>query len=296
MFVEATYYLFNVPGQSEKDKITFYKVLPAMNGLVGYAWIELSAEMKKALNVTSVIYMQAASNDDLESMTKSIMAIIPYSKPDAQDPKHLICSVLNKEQYSELITPFLTTKMMGTAKPTADGNTEFTLTDNDGNSYGKLTVLGPNNKPADVINVLLLDEDLQKSLTSKLGGAFSKITFCLAKSEEQIKSDDELKALIAGNWVILKDKKITTYITFEDNGNYNVDVPNANEDELLRQEEGTYEIKGGILIRTNKNGEVSSLAIIKNIEKEKTLNLEYVDEKGTPTGVVETYTNLYETL
>jgi len=181
MFVEATYYLFNVPGQSEKDMITFYKVLPAMNGLVGYAWIELSAEMKKALNVTSVIYMQAASNDDLESMTKSIMAIIPYSKPDAQDPKHLICSVLNKEQYSELITPFLTTKMMGTAKPTADGNTEFTLTDNDGNSYGKLTVLGPNNKPADVINVLLLDEDLQKSLTSKLGGAFSKISFCLAK-------------------------------------------------------------------------------------------------------------------
>ena len=184
--------------------------------------------------------------------------------------------------------------MMGTATPTADGNTEFTLTDNDGKSYGKLTVLSKDNKPADVINMLILDEDLQQNLASKLGGAFSKISFCLAKSEEQIKSDDELKALIAGNWVILKDKKITTYLTLEEDGNYNVDVPN--EDELLRQEEGTYEIKGGILIRTNKNGEVSSLAIIKNIEKEKTLNLEYVDEKGTPTGVVETYTNLYETL
>ena len=278
MFVEATYYLLNAPQENRKDSITFYKVLPAMNGLVGYAWIEMPSDIKKALNVTNVIYMQAASNDDME------------------DPTNLVCTVPNQEKYTELITPFLTTKMMGTATPTADGNTEFTLTDNDGKSYGKLTVLGKDNKPADVINMLILDEDLQKSLASKLGGAFSKITFCLAKSEEQIKSDDELKALIAGNWVILKDKKITTYITFEDNGNYNVDVPNATEDELLRQEEGTYEIKGGILIRTNKNGEVSSLAIIKNIEKEKTLNLEYVDEKGTPTGVVETYTNLYETL
>jgi hypothetical protein len=47
--------------------------------------------------------------------------------------------------------------MMGTATPTADGNTEFTLTDNDGKSYGKLTVLGKDNKPADVINMLILD-------------------------------------------------------------------------------------------------------------------------------------------
>ena len=70
--------------------------------------------------------------------------------------------------------------MMGTATPTADGNMEFTLTDNDGNSY----VLSKDNKPADAINVLLLDEDLQKSMASKLGGAFSKITFCKAKSEE----------------------------------------------------------------------------------------------------------------
>ena len=74
--------------------------------------------------------------------------------------------------------------MIGTATPTADGNMEFTLTDNDGNSYGKLTVLSKDNKPADAINVLLLDEDLQKSMASKLGGAFSKITFCKAKSEE----------------------------------------------------------------------------------------------------------------
>ena len=296
MFVEATYYLLNAPQENRKDSITFYKVLPAMNGLVGYAWIEMPSDIKKALNVTNVIYMQAASNDDMDAIAKAILTITPFSKPDTQDPTNLVCTVPNQEKYTELITPFLTTKMMGTATPTADGNTEFTLTDNDGKSYGKLTVLGKDNKPADVINMLILDEDLQKSLASKLGGAFSKITFCLAKSEGQIKSDDELKALIAGNWVILKDKKITTYITFEDNGNYNVDVPNATEDELLRQEEGTYEIKGGILIRTNKNGEVSSLAIIKNIEKEKTLNLEYVDEKGTPTGVVETYTNLYETL
>jgi hypothetical protein len=73
---------------------------------------------------------------------------------------------------------------MGTATPTADGNMEFTLTDNDGNSYGKLIVVGPTNKPEDVINILFLDEDLQKSLASKLGGAFSKITFCLAMQEE----------------------------------------------------------------------------------------------------------------
>ena len=184
MFVEATYYLLNAPQENRKDSITFYKVLPGMNGFVGYAWIELPSDIKKALNVTSVIYMQAASNDDMEAITKAILTITPFSKPDPEDPTNLVCTVPNQETYTELITPFLTTKMMGTATPTADGNMEFTLTDNDGNSYGKLTVVGPTNKPEDVINILLFDEDLQKSMASKLGGAFSKITFCLAMQEE----------------------------------------------------------------------------------------------------------------
>ena len=75
MFVEATYYLLNAPQENRKDSITFYKVLPGMNGFVGYAWIELPSDIKKALNVTSVIYMQAASNDDMEAIAKAILTI-----------------------------------------------------------------------------------------------------------------------------------------------------------------------------------------------------------------------------
>ena len=57
----------------------------------------------------------------------------------------------------------------------------MTLTDADGNIYGYIISLDEKNRPADVLNVLILDEDVQKSMLEKFGGTFSKVSFYLAE-------------------------------------------------------------------------------------------------------------------
>lgn len=77
----------------------------------------------------------------------------------------------------ELVTAMYTNKMVLSSEYLEDGNMRVTLTDKDDKSYGKLTVLGEANRPADAINVFLFDEDLQASMASRIGGAFTKLSF-----------------------------------------------------------------------------------------------------------------------
>ena len=84
----------------------------------------------------------------------------------------------------DLVSAMLTTKMMGSAEYLEDGNMRMTLTDKDDQSYGKLTVLGEANRPADVINVFLFDEDLQASMAARIGGAFAKLSFYFVPAAE----------------------------------------------------------------------------------------------------------------
>ena len=84
----------------------------------------------------------------------------------------------------DLVTTMLTTKMLPTTEYLEDGNMRITLSDKDNKSYGKLTVLGDANKPADAINVFLFDEDLQASMAARIGGAFAKLSFYLAPAAE----------------------------------------------------------------------------------------------------------------
>lgn len=183
IYTEITDFELLAPQTNDIDTIGIGKIMPLMINTLGYAWVDLTPDIAAALNAEFIIYMAGLSNDDMDHIVSALMAIMPYSKPDAQDPSHLICTTPTIEEYQQLVTSFMTTKMMGTAVPNSDGNLELTPTDNDGNSYGKLIVLGQDNRPADVLNVLLLDEDLQKSMAARIGGAFSKVTFCLATPE-----------------------------------------------------------------------------------------------------------------
>ena len=185
MFTEATGYLLNAPQQSGVDSIIFSKVEQAMNSLVGFAWVPLTPDLKEALEADFIIYMPATSNDDMDNFVQSLLAVMPYSKVDPGDPTHLICTVATKEQYIELAPAFLTTKMMSTWKPLENGDSEFTLTDKDGNSYGKLIVVAKENVQDDALNLFLFDEALQASMTEKIGGALAKLSFYLAAPDAE---------------------------------------------------------------------------------------------------------------
>ena len=185
MFTEATGYLLNAPQLGVVDSIVFTKVLPAMNSLVGFAWVPLTEDLREALETDFIIYMPATSNDDMDNFVQSLLAVMPYSKVDPGDPTHLICTVATKEQYIELAPAFLTTKMMSTWKPLENGDSEFTLTDKDGNSYGKLIVVAKENVQDDALNLFLFDEALQASMTEKIGGALAKLSFYLAAPDAE---------------------------------------------------------------------------------------------------------------
>lgn len=185
MFTEATGYLLNAPQQGGVDSIIFSKVEQAMNSLVGFAWVPLTPDLKEALEADFIIYMPATSNDDMDNFVQSLLAVMPYSKVDPGDPTHLICTVATKEQYIELAPAFLTTKMMSTWKPLENGDSEFTLTDKDGNSYGKLIVVAKENVQDDALNLFLFDEAMQASMTEKIGGALAKLSFYLAAPDAE---------------------------------------------------------------------------------------------------------------
>ena len=178
LFTESTVYYLNAPQQNTVDSIAFQTVNPIMNQLVGLAWVDLPDDLEEALDVDFIIYMLESSNDDLENFIQSLIAIMPYSKPDPEDPTHLICNI--KKGQEELVASFLTTKMMSTAVITENGM-ELTLTDAAGNSYGKMTVL--NRSLITEGSVLVFDETLQASMAAVIGGAFSKISFFLNNEE-----------------------------------------------------------------------------------------------------------------
>lgn len=177
IFVEATDYTLFAPQKNASDSISFQKVQPLMNTAFGFAWVDLSPDLQEALQVECIIYMLASSNDDLDNFVTCLMSIMPYSMPDPEDPTHLICNVPSQEVYMELVTAMYTNKMVLSSEYLEDGNMRVTLTDKDDKSYGKLTVLGEANRPADAINVFLFDEDLQASMASRIGGAFTKLSF-----------------------------------------------------------------------------------------------------------------------
>jgi hypothetical protein len=84
-----------------------------------------------------------------------------------------------------LAPAFITTKMMLTAEPTEEGNQVMTATDNDGKSYGKLTLIPKANTPNGAQLQYLLDEDLQTNFQEKSGMkmAIAKISFFIAGAE-----------------------------------------------------------------------------------------------------------------
>ena len=184
MFEAGTGYKLYAPQQNDIDSIAFLKVQPLMTSVAGIAWVTLTSDMVEALHAHGLIFMQASSNDDMDAFITALMGFIPYCMPDPEDPTHLICNVPSKEVYMDLVTTMLTSKMLPTTEYLEDGNMRITLSDKDNKSYGKLTVLGDANKPADAINVFLFDEDLQASMAARIGGAFAKLSFYLAPAAE----------------------------------------------------------------------------------------------------------------
>ncbi len=179
MFDASTGYVLNNSQKQQNDSIVFLQVKSLMNQLVGLAWVELADDIQEALDVDFIIYMIESSNDDLENFVKCLMAIVPYSNPDPEDPSHLLCTITSEQR--ELVASFLTTKMMGTATVNESGDMEITLTDNAGNSYGKLIIVKSETFTDGASNKFVFDEDLQTSMAALIGGAFSSISFFLTE-------------------------------------------------------------------------------------------------------------------
>lgn len=180
MFTARTGYEFTHPQNAHNDTIFFQPLNPALAQL-GVAWVELTAEMKKAFNADFIIYMPKSNNDDMVNFVKCLTAVVPYGKPDPEDRSHLICTITRAQL--ALTSDFMTMKMMGTATVNGNGDLELTLSNNAGKSYGKMIVLGKDKLTDGTLNIFLFDEDLQASMAAAIGGAFSKLTFLLAPEE-----------------------------------------------------------------------------------------------------------------
>jgi len=74
---------------------------------------------------------------------------------------------------------------MLSAVQTEEGNQLMTVTDNDGNSYGKVTLVPNANTSNGAQLQYLLDEDMQANFQEKSGMKFpiSKISFFIAEAE-----------------------------------------------------------------------------------------------------------------
>lgn len=177
MFTERIGYVLSNPQNAHNDSIAFQPIHPALATL-GLAWVELASDMKKAFNADFIIYMAKSDNDDMVNFVKCLTAVVPYSKPDPEDRSHLMCTITQAQQ--ELVTGFMTMKMMGTAKVNENGDMEITLTNNAGKSYGKMIVVSKDKLTGGAVNTFLFDEDLQTSMAAAIGGAFSKLSFFLA--------------------------------------------------------------------------------------------------------------------
>ena len=186
LFTDITVVRLSAPLTNDVDTLAFGKVMPGLTSAIGYAWVILSPDLADELGADAIVYMPETSEDDLDNLMFALMGIMPYSTLDPEDPSHLICTAANIEQYRDLIASFLTRKMIDTFESTPEGDMRMTLTDPDGNIYGYMISLDDKNHPADVFSVLVFDEDVQKSLIEKLGGAFSKVSFYVAEGGENV--------------------------------------------------------------------------------------------------------------
>lgn len=184
LYIERTGYELNAPQVNGIDSITYEVITQQMISVMGYAWVELTGDLQEALQANVIIYKAKNDNDDMNNLVKSFMNIMSMCEPDSEDPTHIICTVPSREVYLDLAPAFITTKMVLSSKSTEEGNQIMTLTDNDGNSYGKLTLVPKVNITDGAMLKYLLDEELQASFQQALGIPFpiSKISFFIAES------------------------------------------------------------------------------------------------------------------
>jgi hypothetical protein len=186
LYSEMTGYKLYDLQNDETDIITFEVITERMISMMGYAWVELSRDLQEALQANVIIYMPEADNDDLNNIIKSFSNIMSMCQLDQEDPSHIICTMPSKEVYFNLAPAFITTKMMLTSVSTEEGNQVMTVTDNDGNSYGKLTLVPNANTSNGAQLQYLLDEDLQANFQEKSGMKFpiAKMSFFVTEAEE----------------------------------------------------------------------------------------------------------------
>ena len=184
LYIERTGYELNAPQVNGIDSITYEVITQQMISVMGYAWVELTGDLQKALQANVIIYKAKNDNDDMNNLVKSFMNIMSMCEPDSEDPTNIICTMPSREVYLDLAPAFITTKMVLSSKSTEEGNQIMTLTDNDGNSYGKLTLVPKVNITDGAMLKYLLDEELQASFQQALGIKFpiAKISFFIAES------------------------------------------------------------------------------------------------------------------
>lgn len=184
LYIERTGYELNAPQVNGIDSITYEVITQQMISVMGYAWVELTGDLQEALQANVIIYKAKNDNDDMNNLVKSFMNIMSMCEPDSEDPTHIICTMPSREVYLDLAPAFITTKMVLSSKSTEEGNQIMTLTDNDGNSYGKLTLVPKVNITDGAMLKYLLDEELQASFQQALGIPFpiAKISFFIAES------------------------------------------------------------------------------------------------------------------
>ena len=93
--------------------------------------------------------------------------------------------ISNEDSPMNLAPAFITTKMVLTSVSTEEGNQVMTVTDSDGNSYGKMTLVPSANTSNGAQLQYLLDEDLQANFQEKSGMKMpiAKISFFVAEAE-----------------------------------------------------------------------------------------------------------------
>ena len=185
LYLKCTGYKLYAPQINDIDSISFEVIAQQMVSMMGYAWVELTDDLQEALHVDVIIYMPKSDNDDLNNFMKSFSNIMTMCQPDSEDPTHIICTMPSRDDYMNLAPAFITTKMMLTSKPTEEGNQVMTLTDNDGKSYGKLTLVPKANITDGSQLKYLLDEELQANFMELLGFPLpvAKISFFIAETE-----------------------------------------------------------------------------------------------------------------
>lgn len=184
LYLKSTGYELNAPQINDIDSISFDVISPQMVSMMGYAWVVLTNDLQEALHVNALIYTPKNDNDDLNNFMSAFMKIMSMLEPDSEDPTHFICTVPSQDVYLDVVPAFITTKMMLSSVATDEGNQVMTLTDNDSNSYGKLTLVPKANTTNGAQLQYLLDEDLQASFQNLLGFTFpmAKISFFIAES------------------------------------------------------------------------------------------------------------------